>query len=752
MNAIQLYIGNEQVEMFDFESITLVQSIQDVRDISKIFADFSKSFSVPASSQNNKIFSHFYRPEVDGFDAGFKISASLYLNHNLFKKGKIKLESVSLHNNSPLSYKITFFGDIIKLKDVFGDDTLLSLSPLSEVSFDYTSSNILTYLNSGLDSTINNEVISGSLKVPLLTSESDKRLYYDSSSTVDGSNNLFYSAGTTQGVDYKELKPAIRLYSIVRAIEEHYSPQGINFSDDFFNTSNTAFYDLYMWLHRESEQIINPNKARASNFGSPIGKTRSSMPKFYSNYVSVGRSVGFDDTFLGSIGAGYHNYFNIEITNAPSEEYTVKLYEASRGLFLALPGLVGDRKLSTRKGTFINGDRPDFPPGDYYIEIECAQAHTFDVKWGVHHVHPATFNLGVVEGTKYAYVNGTATIGSSVNVVANEHLPDMKVIDFLTSIFKMFNLTAYVDNDDQIVVKTLDSYYEAGASWDITKYVETGNSTVESVIPYRSVSFNYEGQDTLLAKQHQEISGDGKAWGNDVYEPQNNLRFEGEAYEIEIPFEHMKFEKIIDDSTTLATDAMWGWSVDQDLNPHVGNPLVFYIVNAGSSSTEISVRTSGSTSSPIQDYHVPSNSQSLTDETSQNIHFKPEIGEYTVITTDDVEEKFFDNTLFYQYYRTYIQGVFNKRKRLFKIKAFLPQRVLLQMTTADSLTIFSQSFRINKMSTNFQTGETTFELLNIPSNRPPVDNPFNLGAQVDSTAVTADITTITADLSRRLTD
>ena len=751
MNAIQLYIGNEQVEMFDFESITLVQSIQDVRDISKIFADFSKSFSVPASPQNNKIFSHFHRPEVDGFDAGVKVSATIHLNHNLFKKGKIKLESVSLKNNSPVSYKITFFGDVIKLKDVFGDDTLLSLSPLSEISFEYTSSNMLTYLNNGFDNTINNEVISGSLKVPLLTSESEKRLYYDSSSTVDGSNNLFYSAGTTQGVDYKELKPAIRLYSIVRAIEEHYSSEGIDFSDDFFNTSNTAFYDLYMWLHRESEPLVNPSKARVNGLDSPTGDDDyKTMAKFYDNYIEIPRAIGFDD--LMGFGAGYSYFFNIEVETTSTEDYTVKLYEASRGLVSSYSNLSGDQVILDRKGNDSLGNREEMPAGVYYIEVESVQAGTFDVKWGVHHIHPSTLSFGVFQGTKYASSRGSAVIGSSANIVVNEHLPSMKVIDFLTAIFKMFNLTAYVDEDNKIVVKTLDSYYEAGGSWNITKYVATGNSTVESVIPYRSVAFNYEGQDTVLAKQHQEISGDGKAWGNDVYEPQNNLRFEGEAYEIDIPFEHMKFEKIIDDSTTLATDAMWGWSVDEDLNPHVGSPLVFYIVNAGSSSTAISVRTSTSSASSVQNYHIPSNSQSLTDETSQNIHFKPEIGEYTVITTDDTEEKFFEKTLFYQYYRTYIQGVFNKRKRLFKIKAFLPQRVLLQMTTADLLTIFSQSFRINKMSTNFQTGETTFELLNVPSSKPAIDNPYDMGAKIDSTGITADTTILTADISGTRTD
>ena len=42
MIALQLYIEGQEVELFKDESITLSQSIQDVKDISKIFLEFSQ--------------------------------------------------------------------------------------------------------------------------------------------------------------------------------------------------------------------------------------------------------------------------------------------------------------------------------------------------------------------------------------------------------------------------------------------------------------------------------------------------------------------------------------------------------------------------------------------------------------------------------------------------------------------------------------------------------------------------------------
>lgn len=60
MLQLQLYIEGKQVELYKDESISLTQSIQDIKDISKVFTDYTKTFNVPASKENNKIFKHFY--------------------------------------------------------------------------------------------------------------------------------------------------------------------------------------------------------------------------------------------------------------------------------------------------------------------------------------------------------------------------------------------------------------------------------------------------------------------------------------------------------------------------------------------------------------------------------------------------------------------------------------------------------------------------------------------------------------------
>ena len=45
-----------RIELFSDEKISVTSSVQDIADISKTFTDFSQSFTVPATPNNNYIF------------------------------------------------------------------------------------------------------------------------------------------------------------------------------------------------------------------------------------------------------------------------------------------------------------------------------------------------------------------------------------------------------------------------------------------------------------------------------------------------------------------------------------------------------------------------------------------------------------------------------------------------------------------------------------------------------------------------
>jgi hypothetical protein len=200
MQTIQLYIEGTRVDMFDDESVSITQTIKNVRDIERVFTSFTKQFTLPASKTNNRLFKHYYNFEIiGGFDARKKVNSTIELNHLPFKKGKLKLDGVEMRNNVAYAYKVIFYGDTVSLRDLIGDDKLSDLEFGSDFDgLKYDASTIETYLTTKNPATSTEDLI-----VPLITHT--QRPEYDSGSTVAGSSNMYYSAGTFQGVRFNEL-------------------------------------------------------------------------------------------------------------------------------------------------------------------------------------------------------------------------------------------------------------------------------------------------------------------------------------------------------------------------------------------------------------------------------------------------------------------------------------------------------------------------------------------------------------------
>ena len=44
--------------------ISLTESIQECKGYSKVFTDFTKTFTVPATKETNKLFKHYYNFDI----------------------------------------------------------------------------------------------------------------------------------------------------------------------------------------------------------------------------------------------------------------------------------------------------------------------------------------------------------------------------------------------------------------------------------------------------------------------------------------------------------------------------------------------------------------------------------------------------------------------------------------------------------------------------------------------------------------
>jgi len=728
MLTLQLYIENKQVDLYDDESVTLVQSIQDVRDIEKVFTDFTRTFSVPASKTNNRIFQHFYNYHIIGFDARKKIEAKLFLNNELFKEGKIKLEGVTRRNNKAHTYKVTFYGNGVNLKDLLGEDKIDTLSQIQEsFNFTYSNANIKSYLADGLDVTVKDTTYQDAIIFPLISHT--KRFIYDSgfsgtSANSDKINNIAYEAAESgnHGLELSQLKPAIRVYPIIKAIEADFN---ITFSDDFFNAQNESFYNLYLWMHNKTGGLFvdDENEAPVGSF--ELNDDYGAVLDLYDNYFVTPQADQRGKE------ARAQRILNVSIYPSVGDEFTFTIYK-NGNVFEQYANI--SRDTTSLRYEIID---LDIDAGKYNFTVESATPSTYDIDFYVKRKN----NLGW--GYRDIHFSGTSEVLSVVQINTSKKLPNIKIIDFLTSLFKMFNLTSFQNDNGIIEVKTLDNFYsESSKIWNITEYLDKTESTVDNVLPYKQVDFSYEGLTNFFAKNHNELFN--AEWGSEYYTATDLDKIEGEVYTVKIPLEHFKYERLQDVANSSFKDLLWGWSADIKQEATLGKPLLFYPINQ--TKTIGVINSDGSVDSQSKVY-IPSNSVRLTD--SKNINFSAEPNEFLGTP--------FKKTLFAEYYQNYIKEIFDPQRRLSTIKAFLPLSMLLEYTLADKIQVFDGLYKINKITTNFETKQSSLELINIKSQAgeliedtiivPDKFVPNSVCFTVDQTDIFADNFIITTDAS-----
>ena len=703
MRRLQLYIGTERVDLFKDETVSLTQTIKNVKDISKVFTEFTKTFSVPASSVNNKIFQHYYNFDIsNGFDARKKADARLELNDLPFKDGKIALQGVELKNNVAHTYKITFFGSTVSLKDIFADEELSALKFSNIFNKDYKYSTVLGDIQA---------TTYADMCVPLITHTD--RMFYDSS----GNNHVYGNIYPHQnnGINWNQFKYAVRLQSIIYAIETKYD---IEFSDDFFNLTNeNGWATLYMWLHRKSGAVevvgqVNPvytllqdlvttnqnlNVSTVTNgaiFINAIDRTTGNFP-FYWTFQEIiidltptvlNEKYGLQVLRNGTIIAELNNVEDAQTLTIPSAQ-------------------ILNNSVYTFQFTSVNNIA--FNANDILITIRARKNYT-TATGGISNEVDRYVNTALFQTNQFSEFN------------ISQQMPKMKVIDFLSGLFKLFNLVSYVENGI-IVVKTLDSYYEDSTQiYNIDKYLDTTKSTTDIALPFNQINFQYKGLKSFLANQFNEITNSG--WGSLGYTLDGNI-FDApsEPYKVEVPFEHFMYERLYDNGITPApsTTVQWGYSVNENQQPYKGEPLLFYnIIQENEDTIRILDEATGN-HTDIDTYSIPSNSFRLDATVNKsNLHFQNELNEYLANEQSGgglapVSPALqFTDTLFETEYKEYIQGVFDNSMRLKKVTAYLPMKIYYNLKLNDLIEMNQQTYKINSLKTDLTTGKTEFELLN----------------------------------------
>lgn len=661
---IEIYIGSEKLDTFADEDVNINLNIQNVKDISKLFTDYTQNFQVPASKANNAVFKHYYNADVSGgFSASLRQAATLFVNKEVFREGSIELLSVEMKSNKASSYEIVFYSAGVNLKDLFGEDELIDLD-LSAYDHAYEGG----VIRGAMEGTT--PLHSGNVIYPLISPVGD--WYYDSaSSTHDDADIAYHTTNDTHGLNYYELKPAIRISKLIDAIETKY---GITFTSSFF--SNSKFTDLFLWGHRREGYMF---------FNQANGYTAEKI-----NFTSATGS-GFDTTLdVLTVPSTYDRflwYYTINSTGS----YQVHFY--INGVYYTSRSHTGN---VTNEDIYFSG----LTTGDK-IQMRFSPP----VNWDGAGVSLTSVSASGVEFTNPANVYWTAATSTTqafaTNVIMSDQMPEQKVYDFLIGLVKMFNLVLEPTSRTNFIVEPLDDWYASGSNYEITEYVDVTSQKVTKPELNRRISFKYQESGSYIEEAYRNTNG-GIGYGD----LRADFAFDGGELIAESSFELMKYQKL-DDPSNGIVNFLVGKSIDKEGKPYIGEPVIFYSPQTlNISAYPIGfVDESGRTTTPSNQVYLCGNiNNRVAADVTQMLTYGLEV--------DPFHEQSFTQTLYDQFWEDYISDLYSSNRRVYSMKAILPFKVAAKLRMNDKLDISGRRYVINQIQINLRTEEATLELLN----------------------------------------
>jgi hypothetical protein len=258
MAKIELIVNDEHIDLYSDTSVALNFQAQNFNDLSEKQSSFSRSFVIPKTDKNNRIFNNVFTFNViDDFAYNY-INGTLKIDGVELATGNIIVENDGVGYNE---LRITFYFDASPFYQLASNTNLLDCD---FAGFDhyYNFQNIFNSHNSFYD-----------YVYPLID--------------YTGDETKFPSTSTSSTIDINTLLPAIKIPAIIKAIEKKI---GYKFKGEVFNLPE---YTTSIIPFSKSAFRRDKNLARRYNFKTFNNSLQNvSSPSFYKVFLTEEISQG----------------------------------------------------------------------------------------------------------------------------------------------------------------------------------------------------------------------------------------------------------------------------------------------------------------------------------------------------------------------------------------------------------------------------------------------------------------------------
>lgn len=726
---MELYVEKETsgqygiIDTFINETIILNTKTTYTQDITAVFKGFTNDFSVAATPNNIKMLGYFgYTEQLH--PTNIQKRAKLYLNGSLYREGIITLQNTSWINGTPSLFSLEFSDGQRNLTEILGDD---NLSVLSTTGGDlvWTTPNILKALQ-GIQTASNNV----RWFVPLVSV--DRVFTIDSSTGALPTDNIFYNSSkpitTENALLNQELRPSMFMSDILKAINQKYDVKidptpyinditqltdlatmctaNIAVKENVVKITKTA-WDFDFFREERFDIKIKPNNIFELNY---IGTgTGSAHDATFDMHVQLSKTAivttGSSTPLYGTDVVGSY-VKNLEVWEVNSSGIKIKKLQ-----YIIQSGAEsGKARLRIRIGLDVfypaGGNTPNTlvkPLISVFASVESL------AEWKYTNIMFSWADETWLKGIR----NNVQPQVEPTSVNLFKSLPEIKLIDFVKSIYTMFGYKKFKDkvlNDFYYKQKNTGSGSHKGlrVENDLTPYADLSKVTKKTNTKYDGYNLKH-----ATSEYQQNIAfslANGTEYGQLKYPPSGKPKTE---FLIETKFTAPVFNPV---KTNADTQVLTFYPFGNE--PHLNDaetryiydtivkefPIFYYNGVANISVPYAFIDADNKLVKSVNKYHkITHRSNRIFTETNNYI-----TSLFNIITGDYIDQ----NTLYVQDFKTFVEDTLSGKKLIHTIDLSLPNIQIQKFEDSQEIIIKETKYTVMESDISLTDGKTKLTLLN----------------------------------------
>ena len=477
---LRLTLADNDIELYQNEPVNLSYQFSDLQEINASRSNFSQTFRVPLTGKNQDYFGAVNELGIiPTWNPKTKVKAELSYNTIPIMRGFAQVKNVYIQKGKYADVELVVFGETADLSRDVGDGMLTDVD-LSAFNHSLTATNIALSWAGGLSS--------ANIRYGIV----DKWRNW-TSETIWSTTNL---------LEHGDFTPYFRASKLFETI---LTEAGYTYDSTFFGSN---LDDLYLLLNRGNRSPIpvDADQPAANVFEIGLSANVTKSSNSFESITNFVETAPFFDAG-GNVASGafvppYRAYYTFVVyvkgvISHLNEGITMRLASGA-STFLATI-------IDNVQGGEFNSETYAITTAPILLDSTDSVTLQYALTNSGHTVEFTGTNALGAGGTGFAVTEITDPLsGQTVDIAGN--MPEMKKIDFISGLQKMFNLVFIPDrnNSKHLYIEPLGDYLASGDKIDWTNKIDL------------SKDIQVEPTTDLQARTYEWTHSNGKDLVNDL--------------------------------------------------------------------------------------------------------------------------------------------------------------------------------------------------------------------------------------------